>query len=81
VSLAEHEGELSRAEGALAFLFLALGEVVQEGSLGRLAISPHEFDELNIPFEQPGRPLGLRTDNRVLLQIDWAAGPHKHEKY
>jgi hypothetical protein len=35
----------------------------------------------NIPFEQPGRPLGLRTDNRVLLQVDWAAGPHKHEKY
>jgi hypothetical protein len=25
--------------------------------------------------------IGRRTDNRVLLQIDFAAGPHKHEKY
>jgi hypothetical protein len=23
----------------------------------------------------------LRTDNRLLLQVDFAAGPHKHEKY
>ncbi len=25
--------------------------------------------------------VGRRTDNRVLLQVDFAAGPHKHEKY
>ena len=34
-----------------------------------------------IPFEPPGGGVARRTDNRVLLQIDWAAGPHKHEKY
>lgn len=34
-----------------------------------------------IPHELPSGNLGLRTDDRVMLQIDWAAGPHKHEKY
>ncbi len=35
----------------------------------------------NIPYTTPADTLGRRTDNRVLLQIDFAAGPHKHEKY
>lgn len=35
----------------------------------------------NIPFEDPSGNLAARTDNRVMLQIDFAAGPHKHEKY
>jgi hypothetical protein len=34
-----------------------------------------------IPYQAPDGGLGRRTDNRVLLQIDFAAGPHKHEKY
>jgi hypothetical protein len=34
-----------------------------------------------IPHELPSERLGLRTDDRVLIQVDWAAGPHKHEKY
>lgn len=35
----------------------------------------------NIPYQTPEETMGRRTDNRVLLQIDFAAGPHKHEKY
>jgi len=35
----------------------------------------------NIPYQSEDGTLGRRTDNRVLLQIDFAAGPHKHEKY
>jgi len=35
----------------------------------------------SIPSEQPGDRLELRTDDRIMLQINWAAGPHKHEKY
>ena len=35
----------------------------------------------HIPYQTPDGGLGRRTDNRVLLQIDFAAGPHKHEKY
>lgn len=35
----------------------------------------------NIPFEDPQGDLAGRTDNRVMLQVDFAAGPHKHEKY
>jgi hypothetical protein len=35
----------------------------------------------NLPYERPDGSLGLRTDNRIMLQVDWAAGPHKHEKY
>ncbi|MFH1679378.1 MAG: hypothetical protein ABIH26_01895 [Candidatus Eisenbacteria bacterium] len=35
----------------------------------------------NIPCQTSEQALGRRTDNRVLLQIDFAAGPHKHEKY
>jgi hypothetical protein len=34
-----------------------------------------------IPYQDPIGALARRTDNRVLLQIDFAAGPHKHEKY
>jgi hypothetical protein len=34
-----------------------------------------------IPYLTSDGGLGRRTDNRVLLQIDFAAGPHKHEKY
>jgi len=34
-----------------------------------------------IPYFTPDGLLARRTDNRVLLQIDFAAGPHKHEKY
>jgi hypothetical protein len=34
-----------------------------------------------IPYSSPDGILARRTDNRVLLQIDFAAGPHKHEKY
>jgi hypothetical protein len=37
--------------------------------------------EANIPSARPGDELFLRTDDRVMLQIDFAAGPHKHEKY
>lgn len=35
----------------------------------------------NIPYLTPTTDPARRTDNRVLLQIDFAAGPHKHEKY
>jgi hypothetical protein len=35
----------------------------------------------NIPYMRPDESIHLLTDNRVLLQIDFAAGPHKHEKY
>jgi hypothetical protein len=35
----------------------------------------------NIPYTRADDTMGLRTDNRVMLQIDFAAGPHKHEKY
>ncbi len=34
-----------------------------------------------IPYLTPSGELDRRTDNRLLLQIDFAAGPHKHEKY
>ncbi len=34
-----------------------------------------------MPFREASGDLTRRTDDRVLLQIDWAAGPHKHEKY
>jgi hypothetical protein len=34
-----------------------------------------------LPFVTPEGGLGRRNDNRLLLQIDFAAGPHKHEKY
>jgi hypothetical protein len=34
-----------------------------------------------LPVVRPGGELVRRDDNRVLLQIDFAAGPHKHEKY
>jgi len=35
----------------------------------------------NIPYSASEETLAGRTDNRVLLQVDFAAGPHKHEKY
>jgi hypothetical protein len=35
----------------------------------------------NAPYQTPQDTLGQRMDNRLLLQIDFAAGPHKHEKY
>lgn len=34
-----------------------------------------------IPYATSAGDLDRRTDNRVVLQIDFAAGPHKHEKY
>ncbi len=34
-----------------------------------------------IPYATPEGTLARRTDDRALLQIDFAAGPHKHEKY
>ena len=34
-----------------------------------------------IPYETAQENMGRRTDNRLLFQIDFAAGPHKHEKY
>ncbi|MBN1654378.1 MAG: hypothetical protein JXA30_11465 [Deltaproteobacteria bacterium] len=34
-----------------------------------------------IPLREANGDLTRRTDDRLLLQIDWAAGPHKHEKY
>lgn len=37
--------------------------------------------EANVPYQNTDDTLSLRTDNRVMLQIDFAAGPHKHEKY
>ena len=35
----------------------------------------------NLPYFDAEGALARRTDNRVLLQVDFAAGPHKHEKY
>jgi hypothetical protein len=35
----------------------------------------------NIPHTKEDGTLARRTDNRVVLQVDFAAGPHKHEKY
>lgn len=35
----------------------------------------------NIPYLTADGALPRRTDNRVLLQVSFAAGPHKHEKY
>ncbi len=35
----------------------------------------------NIPYQTPEETMERRTDNRLLFQIDFAAGPHKHEKY
>lgn len=35
----------------------------------------------SIPFLRPDGGQELRTDDRVLLQLDFAAGPHKHDKY
>jgi hypothetical protein len=35
----------------------------------------------NIPHVAADGSLARRTDNRVLLQVDFAAGPHKHDKY
>jgi hypothetical protein len=34
-----------------------------------------------IPYMLSESVQARRTDNRVLLQLDFAAGPHKHEKY
>jgi hypothetical protein len=34
-----------------------------------------------IPYVAFDETPARRTDNRVLFQIDFAAGPHKHEKY
>jgi hypothetical protein len=34
-----------------------------------------------IPYIQPDGTLARQADNRILFQIDFAAGPHKHEKY
>jgi hypothetical protein len=34
-----------------------------------------------LPFIPPDGFPSSRRDDRVMLQIDWAAGPHKHEKY
>jgi hypothetical protein len=34
-----------------------------------------------LPFTTPDGFPASRRDDRVMLQIDWAAGPHKHEKY
>ncbi len=35
----------------------------------------------HIPYALAEDAQGRRTDNRILLQLDFAAGPHKHEKY
>jgi hypothetical protein len=35
----------------------------------------------NQPYALEDGTLARRTDNRFLLQVDFAAGPHKHEKY
>lgn len=37
--------------------------------------------EADTPYTSPLGNISLRTDSRVMLQIDFAAGPHKHEKY
>ncbi|MFC1642874.1 hypothetical protein ACFL5O_09370 [Myxococcota bacterium] len=34
-----------------------------------------------IPYTTAAQQTARRTDDRALLQIDFAAGPHKHEKY
>ncbi|MBN2195311.1 MAG: hypothetical protein JW751_21010 [Polyangiaceae bacterium] len=34
-----------------------------------------------LPYSAREDTLERRTDNRALLQVDFAAGPHKHEKY
>jgi hypothetical protein len=36
---------------------------------------------LNLPYVTPAGAPARRADHRALLQIDFAAGPHKHEKY
>ncbi len=35
----------------------------------------------NAPYVDAAGEPGRRIDNRVLVQLDFAAGPHKHEKY
>lgn len=35
----------------------------------------------NLPFVTPTLDTERRSDDRVLLQVNFAAGPHKHEKY
>ena len=35
----------------------------------------------DLPHYMPDGALGIKTDDRVMLQVDFAAGPHKHEKY
>lgn len=35
----------------------------------------------NLPRLTPETGIARRTDDRVLLQVSFAAGPHKHEKY
>ncbi|MBP7867536.1 MAG: hypothetical protein KA419_16510 [Acidobacteria bacterium] len=35
----------------------------------------------NLPFETADGIFTNRTDNRLLFQLNFAAGPHKHEKY
>jgi hypothetical protein len=35
----------------------------------------------HLPYPTSGGGLATRTDNRVLFQVNFAAGPHKHEKY
>ncbi|MBN2715799.1 MAG: hypothetical protein JXX14_08085 [Deltaproteobacteria bacterium] len=37
--------------------------------------------EARVPYTRPDGNIFNRTDDRVMLQIDFAAGPHKHEKY
>lgn len=34
-----------------------------------------------MPYVTPDKQIGRRMDNRLLMQIDFAAGPHKHAKY
>jgi hypothetical protein len=34
-----------------------------------------------IPHAHGDHEMETRTDDRILLQVDFAAGPHKHEKY
>jgi len=35
----------------------------------------------DLPLLDPDGGMGRRTDDRLVLQVDFAAGPHKHEKY
>lgn len=35
----------------------------------------------NLPYLTPTLDIARRTDDRVLFQVSFAAGPHKHEKY